>query len=195
MILLYLKPWFISMLFSVQVVSIERGMKTLLRAICIRQSGRVPGSGSIEKVAAAAEKNLGWRVGTRSEEAGPPSAARCCMEVGRMPGWASSMSEDHSGAVSGGPARGAVVKVGGGGGGTKVGICVSLAMVASTVFGIGRVTVVGASTAGTEGGGEGKTEGIGIAVMGIWSSSSSDDMGSRWDGFSNLDCFSALILH
>ena len=79
------------------------------------------------------------------------------------------------------------------GGGAKAGICTSSASVA--VVGIGRATVVGTSTVGPEGGGEGKTELIGAAVTGIWSSSSSDDMGSRWDGFSHLDCFSALIQH
>ena len=94
-----------------------------MRAICIRHSGRDPGSGSLEKVAAAAGKNFGWRVGTRRlEEAGPPSVARGCTEVGRVPDWAVAMSEDHSGAVRGGPARGVVVNKGTAGGGAKVGI-------------------------------------------------------------------------
>src|SRR5882724_9247846 len=186
-------PWFVSMLFSVQVVSIERGMKTLLRAICIRHSRRA-WFWINEKVAAAAEKNLGWRVGMRRlEKAGPPSVARGFMEVGRVPYWAVAMSEDHSGAVRGGPARGAVVNKGAAGGGAKAGICASSALVA--VLGIGRATMVGTLTVGTEGGGEGKTEVIGTAAMGIWSSSLSDDMGSRWDRFSHLDCFSVLILH
>jgi len=52
------------------------------------------------------------------------------------------MSEDHSGAVRGGPARGVVVNKGVAGGGAKVGICASSASVAAV--GIGRATVVDA---------------------------------------------------
>jgi len=48
----------ISILFKESIISIERGINTWLRAICIRQSGRAPGSGSIEKIAESAVKTL-----------------------------------------------------------------------------------------------------------------------------------------
>jgi len=139
---------------------------------------------------------LGWRVGTRRlDGAGLPSVAWGCTEVGRVPDWAVAMSEDHSGAVRGGATRGAVDKKGMAVAGAKVGICTSSALVVSMVLGMGRGAIVGTSTGGPEGGRDGKTELIGTAVTGIWSSSSSDDIGSRWVGFLHLDYFSALIQH
>ena len=75
-------------------MSMDRGVKTWLIAICMRHSGRAPGSRSMEKEAASIVKTfpegtvLGDNLGAGSGSSGSG--------VGGSPDWALAMREDHA---------------------------------------------------------------------------------------------------
>jgi len=80
-------------LFSEEVVSRDKGIKSLWRAIWTRLSGREPGSESSEKVADSTVKTL---IGGMRTLGGVPSARKGAMGVvGSSPAWTLLMRRDR----------------------------------------------------------------------------------------------------
>jgi len=74
----------------------DKGMRTQFRSIWMRQSGRVPSSGSSEKVAMSAVKTLLWDDRVGADNGTDLGSARSLTEgVGTTPVWALAIRVDH----------------------------------------------------------------------------------------------------
>jgi len=101
------------------------------------------------------------------------------MVHGKSPDWALAMSKDHSD----------VVRTGVVGGAAGVAMCASSMGITLAAKGTRGAWVVMGSFDGPVAGGDGRGRITGTELMGICSSSSSEEIGSRWPGFPCLDCF------